>query len=95
LFVFFCIIVCPELNCRYKSLARDLGVPQSHETRIHNIALENEIIMICVLLSHETRIHNIALESVSIMIGVLLGEYFDKLFNDSSTQDLDDLTIQR
>ena len=43
----------------------------SHETRIHNIALESVIIMIGV--SHETRNH-IALESVIIIIGVLLGE---------------------
>jgi len=39
-----------------------IGVLLSHEIRIHNIALESEIILIGVLLSHETRIHNITLE---------------------------------
>jgi len=55
------------------SLARDLGIPQSHETQIHNIASESEIIMIGVL-NHQTRIHNITVESVSIMVGLLLRE---------------------
>jgi len=41
-----------------------IGVLLSYETRIHNIALESEIILIGVLLSHEIRIHNIAFERV-------------------------------
>jgi len=46
-------------------------IGNSHETRIHNIALESVII---IGVSHETRNQNIALDSVIIMIGMLLGK---------------------
>jgi len=73
-------LVCVLLHCNLSwtklqicsSLARDLGVPKSHGTQMHNIALESGIIMIGVLLNHKTRIHNIALESIIIVIGVFL-----------------------